>query len=143
MLLAEVRPRFPRGPTSRGRSRPGAHRSGRAALRPSSKRSFFLLPGVVWRVGEFGARNSPRAGPNHPRGVRTEYNRRLARRRPPGGAAPPSRVRGEWCWVWCTGTRYKPYRRRHTKVGRPTRPSRGRTGERGLDQASSLLVVHR
>jgi hypothetical protein len=25
--------------------------------------------------GEFGARNSPRAGPNHPRGVRTEYNR--------------------------------------------------------------------
>jgi hypothetical protein len=44
--------------------------------------------------GEFGARNSPRAGPNHPRGVRTEYNRRLARRRPPGGAAPPTRVRG-------------------------------------------------
>ena len=44
--------------------------------------------------GEFGARNSPRAGPNHPRGVRTEYNRRLARRRPPGGAVPPSRVRG-------------------------------------------------
>jgi hypothetical protein len=42
--------------------------------------------------GEFGARNSPRAGPNHPRGVRTEYNRRLARRRPPGGAAPPTRV---------------------------------------------------
>ena len=44
--------------------------------------------------GEFGARNSPRAGPNHPRGVRTEYNRRLGRRRPPGGAAPPTRVRG-------------------------------------------------
>ena len=44
--------------------------------------------------GEFGARNSPRAGPNHPRGVRTEYNRRLARRRPPGGAVPPPRVRG-------------------------------------------------
>jgi hypothetical protein len=44
--------------------------------------------------GEFGAMNSPRAGPNHPRGVRTEYNRRLARRRPPGGAAPPTRVRG-------------------------------------------------
>ena len=44
--------------------------------------------------GEFGARNSPRAGPNHPRGVRTEYNRRLARRRPPGGAARPTRVRG-------------------------------------------------
>ena len=78
--------------------------------------------------GEFGARNSPRAGPNHPRGVRTEYNRRLARRRPPGGAAPPTRVRGEWCWVWCTGARYKPHRWRHTKAGRPTRPSRGRTG---------------
>jgi hypothetical protein len=45
--------------------------------------------------GEFGARNSPRAGPTHPRGaVRTEYNRWLARRRPPGGAAPPTRVRG-------------------------------------------------
>jgi hypothetical protein len=44
--------------------------------------------------GEFGARNSPRAGPNHPRGVWTEHNRRLARRRPPGGAAPPLRVRG-------------------------------------------------
>jgi hypothetical protein len=44
--------------------------------------------------GEFGARDSPRAGPNHPRGVRTDYNRRLARRRPPGGAAPPTRVRG-------------------------------------------------
>ena len=46
--------------------------------------------------GEFGARNSPRAGHTHPhgRGVRTEYNRRLARRRPPGGAAPPPRVRG-------------------------------------------------
>jgi hypothetical protein len=36
----------------------------------------------------------PRADPNHPRGVRTEYNRRLGRRRPPGGAAPPTRVRG-------------------------------------------------
>jgi hypothetical protein len=29
-----------------------------------------------------------------PRGIRTESNRRLARRRPPGGAAPPARVRG-------------------------------------------------
>jgi hypothetical protein len=40
--------------------------------------------------GQFGAGNSPRAGSNHPRGVRTEFDRRLARRRPPGGAAPQS-----------------------------------------------------
>ena len=77
--------------------------------------------------GEFGARNSPRAGPNHPRGVRTEYNRRLARRRPPGGAAPPTRVRGEWCWVWCTGARCKSCRRRQGTGGRAFGPSRGRT----------------
>jgi hypothetical protein len=77
--------------------------------------------------GEFGARNSPRAGPNHPRGVRTEYNRRLARRRPPGGAATPTRVRGEWCWVWCTGARSKISRRRQGTCERLLRPSRGRT----------------
>jgi hypothetical protein len=34
----------------------------------------------------------PGAGPIHPRGVRTEYNRRLAHRRPPGGAAAPAHV---------------------------------------------------
>jgi hypothetical protein len=51
--------------------------------------------------GEFGARNSLRAGPSHPRGVRTEYNRRLARRRPPVGAAPPTHVRGVvWSLVY-------------------------------------------
>jgi hypothetical protein len=55
--------------------------------------------------GEFGAsNNSPRAGPNHPRGVRTEYNRRLDRRRPPGGAAPPTRVRG---WSVVLGLVYR------------------------------------
>jgi hypothetical protein len=37
---------------------------------------------------------------------------------------------GRWCWVWCKGARYKPGngRRRHTKAGRPTGQSRGRTG---------------
>jgi hypothetical protein len=39
-----------------------------------------------------------------------------------------ARRAGRWCWVWCKGARYKPGRRRHTKVGRSTRPSRGRTG---------------
>jgi hypothetical protein len=43
--------------------------------------------------GKFWARNSPRAGPNHPRGVRTEYNQRLARRRPSGGTASTTHVR--------------------------------------------------
>jgi hypothetical protein len=38
--------------------------------------------------------NPPRAGLNHPRGVRTEYNQRLAHQRPPGGVAPPTHVRG-------------------------------------------------
>jgi hypothetical protein len=77
--------------------------------------------------GEFGARNSPRAGTNHPRGVRTEYDRRLARRRPPGGAAPPTRVRGGGCWVWCTGARDQIYRRRNTTLDRVFGPPRGRT----------------
>jgi hypothetical protein len=44
--------------------------------------------------GEFGTRNSPRAGPNHSRGVWTKYNRRLARRRPPGGAPDRARAGG-------------------------------------------------
>jgi hypothetical protein len=48
--------------------------------------------------GEFGAGNSPRAGSNHPpRGVRTEFDRRLARRRPPGSAAATTHVRGGRC----------------------------------------------
>jgi hypothetical protein len=34
------------------------------------------------------------AGPNQPQGVRTEFDRRLARRRPPAGAASPTHVRG-------------------------------------------------
>jgi hypothetical protein len=41
-----------------------------------------------------GARNSPRAGPNHPRGVRSKYNRWLDSRRLPGGAAPPTCGKG-------------------------------------------------
>jgi hypothetical protein len=66
-----------------------------------SKKSSFLSNHVVvmWHSGsgpsgEFGAGNSPRAGYNHPRGVRTEFDRRLARRQPPGGAAATTHVRG-------------------------------------------------
>jgi hypothetical protein len=44
--------------------------------------------------GQFGAGTSPRAGSNHPRRVRTEFDRRLARRRPPGGPAATVHVRG-------------------------------------------------
>jgi hypothetical protein len=56
------------------------------------------------------------------RGVRTEYNRRLARRRPPGGA-------GWWCGVWCTGARTKLFRPRQRQcIGRtPPEPVRGIT----------------
>jgi hypothetical protein len=72
--------------------------------------------------GEFGARNSPRAGVNHPWGVRTEYNRRLARRRPAAG------VRGEWYWVWCTGALVQIYRRRQGTGPRCSGPSRGGPG---------------
>ena len=46
----------------------------------------------------------------------------------PSGCRHAHARAGWWCWVWCKGARYKPGRRRHTKAGRPTRPSRGRTG---------------
>ena len=81
--------------------------------------------------GEFRARNSPRAGPNHPRGVRTEYNRRLARRRPPGGAVPPSRVRG-------SGAGFGVQERVQNPTGGAIPRASGhldhRAGDRGLDQ---------
>ena len=84
--------------------------------------------------GEFGARNSPRAGPNHPRGVRTEYNRRLARRRPPGGAAPPTRVRGSGAGFGVQKPGINPtggaIPREHGVLDH-------RAGERGLDQPPS------
>ena len=46
---------------------------------------------------------------------------------PGGGAAPPTRVRGWWCWVWCTGGGRKLFRRRNTTGPRCFGPSRGRT----------------
>ncbi len=38
----------------------------------------------------------------------------------------PARA-GWWCWVWCTGARFKSYLRRHTTGPRCFWPSRGRT----------------
>jgi hypothetical protein len=59
--------------------------------------------------GEFGAGNSPRrAGSNQSRGVRTEFDRRLALRQPPGGAAATTHVRGVCvCVCVCKASREK------------------------------------
>jgi hypothetical protein len=37
----------------------------------------------------------------------------------------PTRVRGEWCWVWCTGAWGQIYRRRNATGPRCFGPSRG------------------
>jgi hypothetical protein len=68
--------------------------------------------------------------PNHPRGVRrTEYNRRLgSRRRPPGGAAPPTRVCGGSGAGFGTGARRQLFRRRNANSRQAQNPVRERTG---------------
>jgi hypothetical protein len=83
-----------------------------------------IAPGLSPNYDLRGARNPPRAGPNHPRGVRSEYNR-LDSRRLPGCAAPPTRVREKWYWVWCTGARLELRLRRNTTTERLLRTSRG------------------
>jgi hypothetical protein len=58
---------------------------------PSDPEIRHPVPAAV-SAANLGAGNSPRAGANHPRGIRTEFDRRLARRRPPGGAAATTHV---------------------------------------------------